>query len=101
MRSLLMTLSTVSLVSLTACGSIPKPVGDLCGVNARASQLRCYRMERDFDDDGKLKRGAQPTIKTISTLMDLNAYIVADPDAYAELRIFGGRVREKLKECAK
>jgi hypothetical protein len=58
-------------------------------------------MERDFDDAGKLKRGAVPEYKQITSLSDLNAGIFFDEDSWAEVQIFKGRVIEKLRECSK
>lgn len=89
----------ISLVVFSSCQSVPPPVADLCGINAFKKSKRCYQTHEDYDENGKLKHGAQPTTVLINGLQDLNGHICVDPDSFAEIKIFVDRMREKLKQC--
>jgi hypothetical protein len=83
-----------SLLIVSAGCSVPRPKGDVCIVDAARSRLLCYDMYNDYDKDGKLKAGAK--LRSVPSPESFDKYLVLDPDATAELKIYMRRLRERL-----
>lgn len=88
----------ISSLLIIGCG-VPRPKGDICIVDARREVLRCYDMEKDYNDDGTLKPGAVQHTKPAINIDSVNKFTVFDPDAWAEVKIYIGKVKERYKEC--
>lgn len=97
----LIKLLLILLISFSLIGcAINPPDADLCVVNAGAKHLTCYNLKRDYvPETGALKPEASPTFKPVSSLEDLNKYIVTDPDAFERIKIFTQQVRYDLNSC--
>ena len=93
LREIRLTICSAILIVCAGC-SVPRPKGDVCIVDAARSRLLCYDMEKDYDKDGKLKAGAK--LKTKASPGSFDKYLVLDPDATAELKIYIRRLRERL-----
>ena len=81
-------MSFVGFSLLTACSSIERPDAYLCGVNAKSMQLRCYNLKSDFDRNGVLKDSAQPMIKPIKSVIDLNAGVYVTPSDFEKIKVY-------------
>jgi hypothetical protein len=90
--------------SLAGCAGIPKPKTDLCIVNAPNENRKCYAMDKDYDDTGKLKPGAVPVYRKNTALSDLNKFLVIDSptgtiDGQAELKAWLQKLRSHYANC--
>jgi hypothetical protein len=92
---------SLSIFSLVACTSIPRPDANLCGINAKSQTLRCYNLKSDYTDDGTLKPDAKPFIISIKSIQDLNAGVYASPKDFQELKAWVGQLREYYKQNCK
>lgn len=102
LKKLLMGLLTVS--SLVGCASIRPPKTDLCLVNAPNQNRKCYSMEKDYDENGRLKPGAVAVYRKNTQISDLNKFLVVDSptgpeDGIAELKAWIQKLRSHYANC--
>lgn len=92
--TLLMGYSTILV--LTSCASIKRPNVDLCIVNAPNKVRKCYNMERDYDENGRLIRGAKAVYRKNESVEDLNKGLFVDSDTGPEDGL--ARLKAYIKE---
>lgn len=88
----------ILLAFSVGCAGIPRPKGDVCQIDSPRSELICLDMEKDIDDDGKKKPDAKPHRITVLSLDDLDKYTVFSPEAWSEVKIFLGRMKNACKD---
>lgn len=86
-----------ALLALTACNEVKRPDTDLCVLNTFASPPHgtCFNLLRDYNDDGTRKRNAQPTIKIVNTIADINKVIYTDPQGWANFKAYVNQLKEE------
>lgn len=85
-------------VLLSGCAGIPRPNTDLCIVNAPAHEMRCYNMEKDYDNKGNRKLDAEPQTKFIDGLGNLDKHLCLDPDSTANLKAYLRKISYRVKD---
>lgn len=70
----LLTTLSASLV-LASCAAIRKPEVLVGITNAPARNVKYYRMDKDFDEELKLKPGAKPIYRPFDRPEDLNKHL--------------------------
>lgn len=92
--SLLMSFSAL----MAGCANIERPDTNILGVNEPGLQLYGYNLKKDYDNTGKRKATAKPTIVQFQSrdemAVGLNKYMCTDPDGFARLKAYIQKVRK-------
>lgn len=67
---------TVFSFTLACSCAIPRPDTYDCIANAPAENMKCYNMQKDYDENGNLNSGAVPTYFPLKTINDVNKSLV-------------------------
>jgi hypothetical protein len=70
------------------CNTLQRPNALICGINGASHELRCYDLHDDFDDNGALKKTAQPKIQAVQDLTQLNAGIYLSPTDFKKVKLY-------------
>lgn len=98
MKRLMMLLNICSLVG---CAGVQRPDANICGINAVSSNLRCYNIRKDYNNDGILDANAKPVIVPLSGLNDLNAGAYLSPLDLEKVKVWLGDLRTWAKDHCK
>lgn len=91
-------LGILILVLGIGCAGVQRPDAWICGVNARASKLRCYNIKHDYTSEGVLKSDATPDIRPVDGLMALNGGIYFSPKDFEKLKVWLADMRKYAQE---
>ena len=86
------------LIVLAGCASVERPNAEICGINAKSSQLRCYNLKSDYDADGYRLPDAKPVVKPIASLMSLNGGMYLSKSDIAPVQAYIDAIRRLYKE---
>jgi hypothetical protein len=87
-------LNSIICSSLVGCAGVQRPDALVCGVNAKASKLRCRNIKTDYNDDGTVIAGSKPVEIKINSLMDLNAGVFVSAKDFEKVKVWIGDLRD-------
>lgn len=90
------TLLMACSILVTGC-AIARPNTDMCVVNAKAQHEKCYNLNRDYDNNGKLNPSAKPLFKPAVTVLDLDKNVCTDPDGWSNVKAYIRELRSAAK----
>lgn len=94
-------LSIYSILLVSGCAAGPaRPDTNLYQiiVSSEGNEAFGYNMLRDYDNDGVLRPGAQPTVIPLGDIKDLKGWYCTDEKGFKRLKVYLGNVRNYAKE---